>query len=128
MNDAELEAGLAPTPSYRYADKVGNRLFVAGQVPLDQNGTLVGVGDPRRQAEVCLDNLRTLVEVHGFALTDVRQLTVYVVGEHHYLLDAWDGVTQWFVNEVPPATLVGVQLLGYGDQLVEIDATVARES
>lgn len=127
MNEAELQAGLAPTPSYRYADTVGNRLFVAGQVPLDHDANVVSVGDPTRQAGVCLDNLRTLVEVHGFALEDVRHLTVYVVGEHKNLLDAWDGVTQWFANEVPPATLLGVRLLGYRDQLVEIDATIERE-
>lgn len=127
VNAAELAAGLVPTPSYRYADTVGNRLLLAGQVPIDEQGNLIGVDDPKRQAGVCLDNLRTLVEVHGFALADVHQLTIYVVGEHQRLLDAWEGITEWFANDVPPATLLGVNLLGYGDQLVEIDATVERE-
>ena len=30
MNKAELSAGLSATPQYRYADRLGNRLFVAG--------------------------------------------------------------------------------------------------
>ena len=126
MNEAEQDAGLAATPNYRYADHVGNQLFVAGQVPLDSTGTLVGENDPGRQATVCLDNLSTLINVRGFDIEDVHRLTVYVVGEHQKLLDTWDAVTAWFDNEVPPATLLGVNLLGYSGQLVEIDATVIR--
>ena len=126
MNDDELAAGLAPTPGYRYADVVGDRLFVAGQVPHDEHGTLIGVGDPHRQAAQCLDNLRTVIGVHGFGLDDVRQLTIYVVGEHTNLTTAWVAVTEWFEGPVPPATLLGVNDLGYTDQLVEIDAIILR--
>ncbi len=128
MNDDELAAGLAPTPKYRYADVVGNQLFVAGQVPLDSTGELVGLGDPALQAATCLDNLRIVLQVNGFDVADLRHLTVYVVGEHQNLLDAWDAVTAWFDGEVPPATLLGVTLLGYTEQLVEIDATIVRDS
>lgn len=126
VNDSEIAAGLAPTPGYRYADRSGSQLFVAGQVPLDSNGVLVGPGSPTEQATQCLDNLRTLVEVHGFTISDVRQLKIYVVGPHQHLLDAWEAVVDWFPEPVPPATLLGVHMLGYTDQLVEIDATITR--
>ncbi len=124
MNDDEVEAGLATTPGYRYADRVGDRLFVAGQVPHDTSGAVVGVGDAGAQARRCLDNLATLLDVHGFGLGDVRHLTVYVVGEQQNLTDAWRAVTGWFDGSVPPATLLGVNLLGHDDQLVEVDATI----
>lgn len=126
MNEHELAAGLADTPGYRYADVVGNRLFVAGQVPHDADGDLVGPDDPRAQAISCLDNLRVLVELRGFALGDVRHLTMYVVGDHQALADAWDGVRSWHDGEVPPATLLGVNLLGHPGQLVEVDAHIER--
>ena len=126
MNDDEQAAGLAETPGYRYADVVGDQLFVAGQVPHDSAGALVGVGDPALQATTCLDNLARVIAVHDFDLADIRQLVVYVVGEHQNLLDAWDAVRSWFDGSVPPATLLGVNLLGYGEQLVEIDATIVR--
>lgn len=126
MNDAEQRAGLAPTPGYRYADVVGKRLYVAGQVPNDADGRLIGAADPGAQARACLDNLATLVRVRGFALGDVRRLTIYVAGEHHDLRAAWAAVLDWFGGEVPPATLLGVRLLGYAGQLVEVDATVER--
>jgi enamine deaminase RidA (YjgF/YER057c/UK114 family) len=57
MNEAEIKAGLAVTPGYRYAEKVGNQLFVAGQVPHDADGQLVGIDDPHTQSSQCLDNL-----------------------------------------------------------------------
>lgn len=126
MNEEEVAAGLAPTPGYRYADVVGDQLFVAGQVPHDGDGVLVGPGDPPVQAVACLDNLRRLVELHGFGLEDVRHLTIHVVGEGEALGTAWGAVTRWFAGEVPPATLLGSHLLGHAGQLVEVDATVVR--
>ncbi|MCU1401253.1 MAG: ridA 2 [Acidimicrobiales bacterium] len=127
MNDIELAAGLAQTPSYRYADVVGNRLLVAGQVPLDGTGAVVGVGQVEAQTEQCLANLLTLVEAHGFACDDIHRLTVYVVGPRENLRNAWTAVAAHFGADVPPATLLGVQYLGYEDQLVEIDAHIERQ-
>ncbi len=126
MNEDELAAGLAPTPGYRYADVVGNELFVAGQVPHDPTGELVGEGDPGTQTTQCLENLKTLIATKGFDLTDIRFLTLYVVGEHQNLTEAWQAMTAWWGGEVPPATLLGVNDLGHIDQLVEIDARIVR--
>ena len=124
MNDAEIAAGLAPTPGYRYADRVGSQLFVAGQVPHDRDSQMVAIGDPKGQAGQCLDNLQLLLMTHAFSVADIRRLTVYVVGSDQNLHDAWQGVADWFQNGVPPATLLGVANLGHDGQLVEIDATV----
>lgn len=124
MNEAELQAGLAATPGYRYADVVGDELFLAGQVPHDADGTIVGAGDTRTQAERCLDNLFRVIEVHGFDRADIRRLVIHVVGEE--LSTAWDAVRTGFDGEVPPATLLGIARLGHSGQLVEIDATVRR--
>ncbi|MCX6521605.1 MAG: RidA family protein [Actinobacteria bacterium] len=126
MNELELAAGLAPTPNYRYADVVGNRLFIAGQVPLDAFGALSGVGQVETQSEQCLANLFTLVEAHGFGRDDIHQLTIYVVGAHQNLLGAWAAIVRGLDSDVPPATLLGVQCLGYEHQLVELDARVER--
>ncbi|MGD9704599.1 MAG: DUF429 domain-containing protein [Acidimicrobiia bacterium] len=126
MNEVERAAGLAPTASYRYADVVGDRLYLAGQVPLDADGALSGAGDVRAQTQQCLANLFAIVGAHGFARDDIHHLTIYVVGPHRNLLDAWAEVTAGFASNVPPATLLGVNLLGYRNQLVEIDARVER--
>jgi enamine deaminase RidA (YjgF/YER057c/UK114 family) len=126
MNEGELGAGLAPTSSYRYADRVGDRLFVAGQVPRDADANLVGADDPAAQTRQCLHNLFTLIAHHGFSKDDIHQLTVYVVGSQQNLGEAWREVTSSFEQNVPPATLLGVTLLGHVGQLVEVDATIQR--
>jgi enamine deaminase RidA (YjgF/YER057c/UK114 family) len=127
VNERERAAGLAPTPGYRYADRVGRELFVAGQVPNDADGNLVGFCDAGAQAEQCLRNLTTLLTVHGLDRTHLRHLRIYVVGEHEQLLAAWAAVTRWFADDVPPATLLGVADLGYKNQLVEIEPTVIAD-
>jgi enamine deaminase RidA (YjgF/YER057c/UK114 family) len=127
MNEGERAAGLAETPGYRYADHVGGELFVAGQVPRDADGQLVGAGDAAAQAEQCLQNLSTLLGVHGLERRHVRHLRVYVAGEHEHLLAAWSVVRRWFDDDAPPATLLGVAALGYKDQLVEIEPTVVAD-
>lgn len=126
MNEFEEAAGLAPTSNYQYAQKVGHQLFIAGQVPHDAAGRIVGRDDPQAQAVQCLENLKTLIVHHGFRQRDIRQLVVYVVGDQQALRSAWNAVEHWFANEVPPATLLGVALLGYEEQLVEIDATIVK--
>jgi enamine deaminase RidA (YjgF/YER057c/UK114 family) len=126
MNAAELSAGLSATPQYRYADRLGNRLFVAGQVPLDSHGELVGPDNPSAQALQCLRNLERLLAVHEYQVADIRQLVVYVVGDQASLAAAWSAVASWFGGQVPPATLLGVAGLGYMGQLVEIDTTVIK--
>ncbi|ASC74154.1 Enamine deaminase [Halomicronema hongdechloris C2206] len=126
MNTLEIQAGLAVTPGYQYAQPVGNQLFVAGQVPHGIEGNLVGIGSPHAQASQCLKNLRTLMNLYGFSDRDIRQLKIYVVGDHANLTNAWQAVAEWFDNAVPPATLLGVFLLGHENQLVEIDATIVR--
>lgn len=126
MNESEVAAGLAPTPNYRYADVVGDRLFLAGQVPLDGAGTLIVPGDVTAQTHQCLTNLFDLLAVHGFTPADIHRLTIYVVGPQEHLGVAWRAMTDRFDDDVPPATLLGVHLLGYVDQLVEIDAHVER--
>jgi enamine deaminase RidA (YjgF/YER057c/UK114 family) len=128
MNEIERAAGLGPTPQYRYADVVGDRLFVAGQVPHDAAGELVGSGDVTAQAEQCLANLFTVIRTHGFHVGDIHQLTIYVVGPQQNLSEAWVAIVEGFGSEVPPATLLGVNLLGHRGQLVELDATVQRSA
>lgn len=126
MNEAERAAGLPATAQYRYAERVGNQLFVAGQVPHDPQGNIVGLNDPHAQALQCLSNLSAVLSVHGFSISDVRHLVVYVVADQAHLSAAWKSVADFFGGQVPPATLLGVAGLGHAGQLVEVQATVLK--
>ena len=110
---------------YAYASvaESGALDFTAGACPLDQNEAVVGAGDVRRQAQQVMANLTEALAAAGAALTDVLKTTVYVAsGDRRNLLTAWDVVRAAFGEHDAPSTLLGVAILGYRDQLVEVVA------
>ncbi|MFD0222580.1 RidA family protein [Streptomyces hirsutus] len=119
---------LFPPPTYSHVSVVeaGTGLaFLAGSVPLDADGRLVGEGDPVRQAGQVLVNLEEQLRAVGSDLTQVVSTDVYVVsGEPAVLSAVWDVVEASGLSTGPhSSTLLGVACLGYPGQLVEITAT-----
>jgi enamine deaminase RidA (YjgF/YER057c/UK114 family) len=119
---------LFPPPTYSHASVVeaGTRLaFLAGSVPLDANGRLVGAGDAVRQAEQVLENLEEQLRAVGSDLAHVVATDVYVVNSDPAVLSAvWEVVEASGLGAGPhSSTLIGVACLGYTGQLVEITAT-----
>ncbi|MET8771548.1 RidA family protein [Streptomyces sp. NPDC004658] len=119
---------LFPPPTYSHASVVeaGTKLaFLAGAVPLDEHGELVGPGDPVRQAEQVIANLREQLRVVGSGLEHVLSTDVYVVSSEPSVLSAvWEVVESSGLSTGPhSSTLLGVACLGYTGQLVEITAT-----
>ncbi|MET8857909.1 RidA family protein [Streptomyces sp. NPDC004579] len=115
-------------PVYAHASVVeaGTRLaFLAGSVPLDPDGKLVGPGDPVRQAEQVLANLDEQLRAVGSDMAHVVSTDVYVVsGETAVLSAVWNVVEASGLSIGPhSSTLLGVACLGYTGQLVEITAT-----
>jgi enamine deaminase RidA (YjgF/YER057c/UK114 family) len=124
---------LPPPPGYAHAAVVeaGERLaFMAGAVPLDAGGELVGAGDPVAQAKQVLSNLSTALRAVGSDLRHVVASTVYVAAaEHHDLIRVWEVVRASELSDGPhTSTLLGVSFLGYSGQLVEITATAVVPS
>jgi enamine deaminase RidA (YjgF/YER057c/UK114 family) len=106
--------------------EAGTRLaFLAGSVPLGPDGALVGPGDPVRQAEQVIANLREQLDAVGSDLAHVVTTDVYVVsGEPAVLSAVWSVVEASGLSTGPhSSTLIGVACLGYSGQLVEITAT-----
>ncbi|MBX9365868.1 RidA family protein [Streptomyces massasporeus] len=119
---------LFPPPTYAHASVVeaGTRLaFLAGSVPLDAGGELVGPGDPVRQAEQVIANLEEQLRAVGSDLAHVVATEVYVVSDEPAALSAvWSVVEASGLSAGPhSSTLIGVACLGYTGQLVEITAT-----
>lgn len=125
--------GLAEPPGYtHFAAVSGGRLvFLAGQVPLDEHGELVGANDPVAQARQCLANLASALRAVGASPRDAVRTTIYVVAEEQQDMGrVWRAILDSELGEVArtAATLVGVARLGYEGQLVEIDVTVATRA
>jgi enamine deaminase RidA (YjgF/YER057c/UK114 family) len=103
--------------------RVGSLVFTAGACPLDSEGRVVAAGDHEGQARQALTNLRAALAEAGSGFEHVLKTTVYVVAaERAELVRTWSVVEETFAPARPPSTLVGVALLGYPDQLVEIEA------
>ncbi len=123
-------AHLAPNLPYAYAAVVHNAktlVFTAGACPLDVDGRIVCPGDLRGQAEAAIRNLAAALKAAGASLTDVVKTTVYVASSNRDdLIAAWQVIVGVFGDHRPPSTLVGVALLGYPDQLVEIEVIAAH--
>ncbi|MFJ2649787.1 RidA family protein [Streptomyces sp. NPDC087420] len=119
--------GLFPPPDYAHAAVVetDRRLaFLAGAVPLDPDGELVGPGDLTAQTGQVLANLATALAALGCGLGDVVATTVYVVATDPADLGrVWETVRAGGLSLGPhTSTLLGVACLGYAGQLVEITA------
>jgi enamine deaminase RidA (YjgF/YER057c/UK114 family) len=116
--------GLSDPPGYSHAVVAsGERLVVtAGAVPLDADGNLVGHGDYVAQTRQVVDNLELALRAAGARGEDVLKTTVYVVtGDSADLAAVWR-VIQESEMAAAASTLLGISLLGYEGQLVEVEA------
>jgi enamine deaminase RidA (YjgF/YER057c/UK114 family) len=112
---------LYPDTPYEYTAAARGLLFTAGACPLDQAGRVVAPGDFARQAVQTVDNLLAALAEHDVGADALLKTTVFVASGHRAdLVRVWDIVSPRLGRA--PSTLVGVALLGYPDQLVEIEA------
>jgi enamine deaminase RidA (YjgF/YER057c/UK114 family) len=117
-------SGLASPPGYSHvAIARGTTLaFTAGAVPLDAAGELVGADDAAMQTDQVVANLLAALSAAGARPEDVVKTTVYVAGaDHDRQATVWEAVQRSPIAAAP-STLVGVPILGYRGQLVEIEA------
>ncbi len=119
--------GMSPNGNrYTHVVKVGPWVFIAGQTASDENGNVVGVGDPRAQVGQVMKNLTTAVESVGGTFADIVKTTVYVVGEEH--LEAVREERAKYLTEKPPtSTLLVISRLARPEFLLEIEAVAYVE-
>ncbi|MFJ3792767.1 RidA family protein [Kitasatospora sp. NPDC090091] len=98
-------------------------LWLAGACPLDTEGRTVAVGDYAGQAHQVMRNLIAVLEDEGATLTDLVRTTVYVASSDQAdLVKVWEVYRSYLGSHDVPSTLLGVSVLGYNDQLVEVEA------
>lgn len=122
-------SSLSDVAEYAYAATApaeARLVFLAGSCPLEADGSTAGVGDYAAQAARCVENMVVALEAAGATLTDVISTRVLVASSSQAdLVTAWDVVREAFGDHDVPSTLLGVTVLGYDDQLVEIEAVAA---
>jgi 2-iminobutanoate/2-iminopropanoate deaminase len=77
----KLAPGLA---SYAYGVRVGDLLYISGQVSTDAQGRLVGAGDMAVHTRQTLAHLRLVLELAGMGMDDVVKTTVMRTDWRYY--------------------------------------------
>jgi enamine deaminase RidA (YjgF/YER057c/UK114 family) len=101
-------------------------IFLAGACPLNDDGSTAAIGDHAGQAAKAVENMETALAAAGATLQDVISTRVLVASARREdLVTAWKVVRDAFGDHDVPSTLLGVTVLGYENQLVEIEAVAA---
>lgn len=122
-------ANLSDIAEYAYAATApaeARLIFLAGSCPLAEDGTTVAVGDYAGQAAACVETMTGALAAAGATIEDVISTRVLVASsEQADLVAAWQVVRDAFGDHDVPSTLLGVTVLGYQNQLVELEAVAA---
>lgn len=120
---------LSDVAEYAYAATAppeARLVFLAGACPLNADGSTAAVGDYAGQAAKAVENMRVALKEAGASLADLISTRVLVVSSRQEdLVAAWEVYRDALGAHEVPSTLMGVTVLGYDDQLVEIEAVAA---
>ena len=113
---------LSRSRGYSQAVKVGDTVYIAGQVSAGTDGNVVGKGDPEAQVRQVWRNIEAAVKAAGGTLQNVVKTTTYVTNIQ-YAAAVRKVREELFQSSNPPtSTLLVVAGLASPDYLVEIEA------
>ncbi|MEW6330834.1 MAG: RidA family protein [Pseudomonadota bacterium] len=111
---------------YSQAIKVGDTVYLAGQIPLVPETMTLVDGDMRAQIARVFENLSAVAKASGGSLQDVVKLNVYLTDLGHFPL-VNEVMVQYFREPYPARAAIGVAALPKG-AAVEMDAVMVLGS
>jgi len=120
VSTGDAPAAIGP---YSQAVRVGNTLWVSGQIPLDPHTKELVQGDFEAEARRVFDNLKAIVTAAGATLDDVVKANLYLTDLAHFAL-VNTLMTEYFREPYPARAAVGVAALPRGAR-IEVECIVA---
>jgi reactive intermediate/imine deaminase len=123
-NKSIIQTDQAPEAigTYSQAVKVGDTVYLSGQIPLDpETMTLVG-GEIEKQIIRVFENLKAVCNASGGCLQDIVKLNIFLTDLSHFA-SVNDVMATYFQTPYPARAAVGVASLPKGAE-VEMDAVM----
>ena len=105
--------------TYSQAVKIGNTVYLSGQIALDPQTMTMVDGDTEAEIRRVFDNLRAVATAAGAGLNDMAKLNVFLVDLAHFAL-VNQIMAEYFDEPYPARAAIGVAALPR-DASVEMD-------
>lgn len=125
MNQFLDPENLATPSGYSHvAISTGGRIVhISGQVSYDSAGTIVGVGDLKKQTEQVYENIGRALSAAGATFSDVVRCLVLIKQMTPEKVKIVRDVRQNYLTDMPPtSTLISVDTLIKPELLIEVEA------
>ena len=109
--------------TYSQAAKIGNFVFISGQIPLVPATMEIADGDFAARARQVFDNLKAIAEASGGSLDDAVKLTIFLTDLGNFAT-VNDVMAEYFNEPYPARAAVQVAALPKGVD-VEADAILS---
>lgn len=111
-----------PLVGYSRAVRSGELVYITGTTATDQEGKLVGAGDPYAQAKQALQNIERALNAVGARLEDVVRTRIYVIDIEAHWREIGRAHSEYFKEILPATSMIEVRKLIDPQMLVEIEA------
>jgi reactive intermediate/imine deaminase len=108
--------------TYSQAIRVGNTIYLSGQIPLDPKSMQLVAGDAREEIKRVFDNLAAVAAAAGASLANAVKLNVYLTDLKNFAL-VNEVMGEYFAEPYPARAAIGVAALPRGAS-VEVDAVL----
>jgi reactive intermediate/imine deaminase len=108
--------------------RVGNLLFLSGQVAVDSDGTIVGRGDLKAQTRQVFENIKTILGKAGATFDNVVKMTTYLTTDIRDYEDYFAVRREYFTGINPASTGVQVAALAFEGLLLEVEVIAYLDS
>ncbi|MCW8924340.1 MAG: RidA family protein [Gammaproteobacteria bacterium] len=108
--------------TYSQAVKVGNTVYMSGQIPLVPETMELVEGNIEAQIRRVFDNLQAVARAAGGGLSDIAKLNVFLVDLGNFAI-VNEVMAEYFTEPYPARAAIGVAALPK-DSNVEMDAVM----